>query len=206
MKTTNAPAAETVLTDLAGIMPELYDALEGAAFTSRDLFAQKNRDVDPYYHASTFRYEAKTLLEARGFVLKDLANNGLHLVHQQYQLKILKADQGRVPCPGDSKPKREYYLQTSFLVETGVIGLRQLQIIPVNLLLIWDVTPKYALADLELACPQSGDSERDSAEVYWRITIPHPAQSYSPPPPAPADYEDDLDITLDNKETGQARQ
>jgi len=84
--------------------------------------------------------------------------------------------------------------------------LRQLQIVPVNLLLIWDVTPTYALADLELACPKYGDADRDSTEVYWRILVPHPAQSFIAPPAASLDYDDDLDITLNDKETGQAGQ
>jgi hypothetical protein len=198
MKDTLVPRPATVLSDLSGPLAAIHGSLEGAAFSAHEAFAAKGREVEPYYHAATFRYEAKLLLEAEGFAMQDLGNNGLMLTIARYTIKILKADQGRIPCPGTSHTKREFYYQTGLeMWPDAVVSI--LREPPINLIIVWDVTAKYALAPLELVCPKSGDADRSSAESYWRIPIPHPATSIVPILPVVAEcneLDDDLPITL----------
>ncbi len=199
MKDTSPPEPQAALADLAPLVPVLYQAYEGAAFLAHNYFAQRNRPVDLWHHASIVRYEAKVMLEEHGLPLEDLANNGLALTYAGYNLRAFKADQGRVPSPGTSKTKQRFFQQFRLTdLPESLLSFAQAQQGRWNLVVVWDVTPTYALADLVLALPKYGDADRASVEMCWEVPIPHPATTTTAATSRTAgdDGLEDLPLTL----------
>lgn len=209
MNIADVPGPQTVLADLVPITPALYRTLEAAVFMAHNYFAQRERDVDLSHHANIVRYEAKVLFEEQNFPMGDLANNGVLLTYKNYRIRILKADQGRVPCPGTTRAKQQFYRQLPLArVGDAPASVRPPEEIT-NLLLIWDVTATYALADLLVACPKYGDADRASVETFWKELLPHPAELVAPTAPGPIDADDEgddlpLELVAKDKKTGRA--
>lgn len=109
------PGPEETLAQLAPLIPPLDRSIEAAIQEARSFFDGREVNVDPFLFPCLVRYHAKLLLEEVGqtadYELDDLANNGLYLRFAGYQIRILKSDNGKLPVPGPSKPKQEFYNQ-----------------------------------------------------------------------------------------------
>jgi hypothetical protein len=149
------------------------------------------------------RYEVKQYLAAHGeeieegFQQADLANNGLWVKVGDDHVRILKADEGGVPAPGDSKARQAYFRQELL---PGIVGDAPATQSGRNFLIIWDVDENYTLTGLRLAYPKSGTAS--SVEVEWIIDIPHPAEAITQVPAVQP--VEDLPISADVEEGSKA--
>ena len=117
--------------------------------------------------------------------------------------RVLKADEGDVPIPGPSERKQKFYSQAQ-LVFPFMAGEEEVGESPeVNFIVLWDVPPgSYSNLALVLVCPKAGGTTRDSVEIYWGQTLPHPADEM--PTPSGGEEAEDLDIKLlDEGKTGE---
>ena len=168
---------QEILESLTSLIPHLYHSLEAAIQAARSFFDERNEKPDPYLFPCLVRYHAKLLLrereQAADYEFDDLANNGLYLVFGEYPIRVLKSDDGRLPVPGNSKAKQEFYnQQLSFTFMPGSVTLPMSRM---NLVVLWDTDSLWNLERLTLVCPKAGGVTRESVETHWEIQIPHPA-------------------------------
>src|SRR5712672_1967641 len=104
---------EETLAQLTPLIPILYHSIEASIQEARSFFDAKSSRVDPFLFPCLVRYHAKLLLDGSGqsaeYELDELANNGLYLRFSGYQIRILKSDNGRLPVPGPSRQRQEFY-------------------------------------------------------------------------------------------------
>jgi hypothetical protein len=201
----NIPGPEETLAQLGPLIPPLYRSIEASVQEARNFFDDRGEDIDPFLFPCLVRYHAKLLLEKTGqaadYELDDLANNGLYLRFAGYQIRILKSDNGRLPVPGPSRPKQEFYnqqLEFDFMNSGSDQSHQNL----LNLVVLWEVSGLRNLEKLVLVCPKAGSTTRDSVEQHWEIQIPHPAQSQEPG--QLVESVEDLEITLKPQARRQA--
>jgi hypothetical protein len=176
MLTSDIPSPDDILADLDPIIPDIYRALEAAQHEALAYFRDDNHVPDCYLFAALFRYRAKHYLAKFGLMLDDIPNNGLCITYLHYTIRILKRDEGRIPAPGPSLTRQGYYAQEIPLPYFAPLWYReQADKRPVNLLIVWDTTRSLTLTGLVMACPKSGDADRDSARMHWRVPLPNPA-------------------------------
>ncbi|HEX7125670.1 MAG TPA: hypothetical protein VF406_07795 [Thermodesulfobacteriota bacterium] len=201
MKTPRIPTAEDVLPTIDPLLRAIYAALEAGTQSARDFFDSLGQPIDPSLAPALVRYHAKLYLDSAGhqvsvveFEREPLANNGLCLHTPAHSIRILKAAlNGRPPVPGPSRARIAFYNQQPYLFP---FMEEELARAPLNLLVLWDVTPAYALRSLSLVCPKSGDTTRESVDWHWRVALDHPALAV-PVSDAGTSPDDDLDMRLD---------
>jgi hypothetical protein len=186
---------------LDAVLRLVDEALDVAVQRARETFGWWGKDqVDAYLGPGIVRFHAKSSLREAGQTVheithQDLANNGLHLLLDEFEIRILKASQGEPPTPGYSRRKRQYFRQLELpLLDTeAVAGFSQ----RVRLLALWDVGPRFTYAGLILAAPKWGGITRDSVATHWSIPLADRVGRVSA-----ASFNDeiplgDLDIELD---------
>jgi len=102
--------------------------------------------------------------------VEQLANNGLAGSFAGYSFKILKADDGRLPVPGHSRRKQDFYAQQLPLLELAA----EASFRP-NVVILWGFDPAYAIVQLRLAVPKAGAFSRASVQEHYNVSIMHPA-------------------------------
>lgn len=191
---------DIVLSDLTLLYPRIYIIVEQAISTAKDYFITKNSEVDRYLFATIVRNEIKQALDFlsndpellnNGYSRKELQNNGLEIYYANYNIKILKSQQGYIPSAGKSIAKQNFFYQPS-------LPFMEEQI--VNLVIIWDVNLENELAELRLACPRQSMNYPETTLQHWSINIPSSISStenitYFDEP------VEDLDIALDTENT-----
>ena len=129
-------------------------------------------------------YLKKKGLEAMEFQQVNLC--GLSLQLEKYQIKVWKAADDGLPSPGHSEPKQEFYQQPLFPTD----GER---LLPLKLVVIWNLNSQKDLSALWLICPKYGDEK--SAEAHWCVKIPDPSLTVQGSGSAPSTTTPDLHIT-----------
>jgi hypothetical protein len=195
----SVPDPEDIIADLAPFTRDLYRALEAAVLKAREYFEREGcEEIERFLFADMVRFWAKSYLQQLGHEVEDLLNNGLSIFYGGSTIRIRKVDNGRIPSPGHSRVLQAFYRQNR-PIQRPLPGMRTF-LYPVeagqiasNFIVAWDLTPSYNMAELELACPSSGNSDRDSTQVFWRVPLPNPVFSTlaaSAPSVAVADDED----------------
>lgn len=197
------PGAEETVLELKELLEIIETAVRFGCLKTQEFFHRENRGkpIDRALAPNLVRHFAKrSLLEARQQVIEDedqfdpqwIANNGLYVVYGRYHIRILKADSGDIPPPGQSAARQSFYQQAAlrFQAEDGQDQSQE----PINLVLIWDVVAPYTLSALILACPLDGKTTRQSVELVWKVNIPLRVVAALPQQEnAPSDA-DDLDL------------
>jgi hypothetical protein len=153
--------------------------------------------------ASFVRYEAKLHLLQAGqdvFETEILSNNGLVMRHLEYQLRLLKSDNGHLPTPGHSRRKQAYYSQQMEFFAP----MADEPVDMVNLVVLWDVDAHWSLSGLELVYPKSGGDTKASVSAFWEIPLDHPVITLERPTEAVAEEPDD-DFGLERRTRPEAR-
>jgi hypothetical protein len=211
------PESQEALSDLSQLIPVVYSALEAAIQSAREFFDREgNRPIDPYLAPCLVRYYAKRFLIDAGcnaeyeddvehdegdgeFKFHNLSNNGLALTSEKYQIRIWKSDDGKLPVPGPSQPRRAFFQQC--LPYDMSLPAEQL-----GLAILWEVSPNYVLTRLLLSCPKAGDTSRASVEAYWTVPIPHPAFSAIVADQSEDHVEEFVDLPISKPVDAQAEQ
>jgi len=208
---TRIPGPTETMRDLGSLPAMMSQAMDYGAFKAREYFEREGKapgdDLSLAGHLA--RFHAKDYLRAHGqFVveerdveaedqvdLQSVPNTGLFLSRGRFQIRILHAQNGRIPAPGASLSRQAYYqqLQESFQFPEDEVDPSAPK--PVSLILYWDTTAPYDLSLLRLACPQYGEKTQASVKVWWdeRLAlIAHTPLAASPQAAA----DDDLDMQL----------
>lgn len=206
------PSGQDALSDLSGPITSIWSALDSSILEMKEYFDGRDASIDRSLAPNLIRYLVKQRLIAQGqfaedeelldYEMQNLPNNGLCMEYGRYQLRILKADNGELPIPGQSKKRQAFWNQQQLDLYADEQPSNTLP--PVNLIVMWDADNKYNLDSVTLICPKTGGITRDSVSNYWSILVPNPIMQLVPSIPGKAE-EDDIEITpLRNKisETG----
>ena len=173
----HVPDQATSLRELANIFPVVNSALNYATFKSSWFFRQQEADeyrkIDRYLAPNLVRFYALQALhndKEGDFNVLNVPNNGLYLTKNNYNIRILKSCNGKLPVPGHSLARQKFYRQE----QTSFYFLEDFDVVEVklNLIILWEVTSDYSLGKLSLACPKSGDFKRESVTAHWHCIIP----------------------------------
>jgi hypothetical protein len=191
------PPAE-VFAEIRDFLVTAADALEAALRYADDFFAQPDHSFDPYLFPSLVRYRVKSRLAVVDELGDDdieaygLSNMGLLVLVKKYAIRILKADEGRLPAAGPSQQKQQFYRQQLSLP----VGLKDpaAGAIELNLVLLWHKAVDGSLL-LTMACPKWANTSRESVMAHWYLMIDTPVDLFQPDE---SQYEevDDLDVRV----------
>jgi hypothetical protein len=159
------------------LFPIVYTALDFGTHKSREFFEKQEhpefRDINRYLAPNLVRFFAIQNLKLNRndlFTLENVPNNGIYLWNDRYNIRVLKSNLERLPVPGHSISRQQYYHQQGILdlFENDGNGSAYKW----NLLLLWNVKSEYQLGNLSLACPQAGGRTRESVLSHWHRQIP----------------------------------
>jgi hypothetical protein len=173
----NIPEPEVVLRKLAHLLPIIYSSLQHGTHEARDFFdGQKDtakKVLDRYLAPNLVRFHARHLLKKNDVSVVDVSNNGMCFAYDGYIIRILKANNGKLPVPGHSETRRAFYQQDQYKLKlVGFDNSDDNAAEKLNLIILWDVSYSYDLGVISLACPKSGDFTRESVSAYWHCKIP----------------------------------
>lgn len=202
------PDFATTYAEVSPIIPVLHRALEYGCGRGKEFFDNEKCARDPFLFPDLVRFFGKRFLQSEGvnaeerdFEMHNLANNGLSILFADYHIRVLKADNGSVPTPGVSKKKADFYNQQMSLLPDVTGTLKQTKL---NIIALWDVDANGNLSGLWLACTRSGGQTKDSVELHWLESLPHPAEVAGAVVETIDTTVDDLPMTLKQEESGRA--
>ncbi len=176
----NIPSFKTALQGLSQPLPFFYSALDIGVYKTHEFFEnEKKKEINRYLAPNLVRYYTLQVLNGLGheaeednnISLENVANNGIYIKYDRYNIRILKSNPGEIPVPGISKARQDFYHQGLLNYPSNENDNNGL--IEINLLLLWSVKYKpYSLGNLSLACPKAGQSTRDSVLFHWHDEIP----------------------------------
>ena len=215
---------DLIYQELSPIYPILYSVLETAQAVVPeciDIFRQRCSDnkeipnkVYKYLYPSLMRAIMQVLFHSQNIKtqalfdfdgdLKDLldwetailSNNGLASNYAGYNYRILKALKGKLPPPGYSKRKQEYYKQTHLMQSKFNLfqGDNADNIQKPNIIFLWE-SINLSNISLLLSCPSWGNATK--VFDYFTVPIEHPILTYMPDINPEAIIED-IDIKIIN--------
>ncbi|QQR74068.1 MAG: hypothetical protein IPJ17_00220 [Holophagales bacterium] len=189
MEHNSTSPAQTVIGDLDGLWPTLFDCLEAAVATAVEDFQRRQRPVEPFHLASGVRNEFFWRMKEGGLQgcrVAALSNNGVMVEYGGYHLRLLKMDEeGGVPDQGRSAAFQGYCEQLPLLPE-GTEGF--LSPGALKLVLLWKFDSEtHSLGALHLWLPSE-----------WTVVIPQPVPHQQP---VEVEVEEEL-IAIDLIEDG----
>jgi hypothetical protein len=191
---------ESVSADLKPLTDALYEVIERAVADAQAYLDAKRVElrgpdgddaIDPYVFSQLVRFYASELLASSSFAelgyrLERLPNCGIYLEYLGYLIRLWKADEGKLPAPGASLSKQDFYQQPLFAEDR-----------PRKLAVLWE-TYKSGKVSLILACPSGEGEPWQPGQSHWELTIPHPATTSEQVRESVA-VDDFDDLTFDRK-------
>lgn len=182
------PPFDEVFADLEDLLVLASIAFDNGTAHAREYFESRGHAIEPELGAMLTRSIVKELLEERFTKeIEEIWNLGLGLSLGHYRIKIWKTTDGHIPPPGQSRPKRAFLAQQLSFQGLG-------KAVNHNIVLMWQVNPRFELSDLYLALPNDPSALLfGQTEVRWRERI----DPFSLIPPVPTTISDDADEPLD---------
>ena len=173
-KTVNLPSRDIVRADVDPLLPVLRQLLDAAAGKAREYPQENLQRRDLCFMSHLVRLHVKSGLVGLSFDCRDIPNTGIFFTYGKYPIRILKADEGELPVPGQSRKRQDFYGQAHSLElfprET------QQQTDGPNLIYLWDINADYFVDSLKLICPKAGGGTRGSVETHWEDILVSPKQ------------------------------
>lgn len=184
------PTYEEIFPKVTPLLITVNQAIEDAIPRAKGFFETQNKNIDRYLFPHLVRFFLKGQLETNDlsvkmeeeeepiteYLFESLTNNGLIISYNGFRLKILKADNGKLPVPY-SDAKSKYYNQQLPLISDFPNNSKT--ICP-NLIILWEINSNYDFYQLRLACPKSGNKTRESVQAYFNEPVPHAAELIKP--------------------------
>jgi hypothetical protein len=173
----NLPAQQDVAQKLGSFRDTLYVSLYKALLYSKDHFRESDHRFSPNFFAYHVRMKLCELLsDSLGVVVEEVENDGVRFVLEKMRFWCLKAQNGKVPSPGDSKNHLEFCKQhgrstpTQLALVDDAFGFQPVEIpdVDLNLYLLWDATGSQELAFVQIVCPR----DAIPTEVYYEWVDP----------------------------------
>jgi hypothetical protein len=170
-------APEVVLATIRPLVDSLYGIFEHAVADAQNYLEAKTAElrgtngdqtIDPFVFSQLVRFYAAEILGSSraaelGYRFERLPNCGIFLEYEGYQIRIWKADEGKLPAPGYSQAKQDFYQQPLFA-----------DVLPAKLALLWE-SYRNGQVVLILACPHGDGNPWETGQSHWHVTVPHPA-------------------------------
>ena len=172
--TNNFPSRDIVRADVGPLLPVLRQLLDDAAGKARGYPQENLQRRDLCFMSHLVRLHVKFGLGGLSFDCRDIPNTGIFFTYDKYPIRILKADEGELPVPGQSRKRQDFYGQAHSLELFPRETQRQTD--GPNLIYLWDVNEDYFVDSLKLTCPKAGGETRGSVETHWTDVILSPKQ------------------------------
>lgn len=181
------PTKEEALQILAPISPEIYRAFEDGISKATIYFKKEGIEPrDPWAFAMIVKLHAReNLRKSPKFsevTFDRLSLCGISFHYKDWQVRLWRsADHAnpRLPHPGRSDSKREYYVQPElFPYKTEPTELR--------FVILWDVNKDSKLEALWLVFPKNFNQKTGEITVYWDVELPNPIFGVQAPSETPS--------------------
>jgi hypothetical protein len=183
------PSFAEVMGDVASLMRLLYESLDGGATVCRTFYEQQcdGDTPEPHLREMIVRGQAKRYLTKNGLRVTRVKERGFRLAseplisllihYKGYAFRVLKAKKGIPPGCGTSTRRRAFYNQASvrYLGDDGKFSGSK-----TNLLVLWDFSPGFGIANVWLACPQIAGARSQDVVLAWQEPIPNPVLQQAP--------------------------
>lgn len=177
------PSFAEVMQDLEPFVRLLYESLDAGAAVCRGYYDKfcEGDIPEPYLREMMVRGQAKRYLTKNGLQVKKIKERGFSLVaeplisllihYKGFALRVLKAKKGIPPGCGKSTRRKEFYNQVSvrYLGDDGKISGSK-----TNLLVFWDFSPGFGIANVWLACPEVAGARSQDVVLAWQEPIQNP--------------------------------
>jgi hypothetical protein len=177
------PSFAEVIIEVDSLLRLIYESLDGGAAVCRSFYEQHcdGETPEPHLREMIVRGQAKRYLAKNGLRVTRVKERGFRmtaeplislLIHYKgYAFRVLKAKKGVPPGCGTSIRRRAFYNQASvrYLAEDGKMAGSK-----TNLLLLWDFSPGFGIANVWLACPQIAGARSQDVVLAWQELIPNP--------------------------------
>ena len=182
----------------------LYEYHDAAIIDARQHFDESKHRYDvPGFFAVHVRSKLQDLLESEcasyGFSF-DTSTGGLIIAYKNFLIKVYKAYNGMMPLPGRENKARILFLNHNGKVLSWPQRLPGFEVADgvqdgakIHLVSYYDLTSKYELAWLKIACPLSVTSA--GIQCLWNEVVENPLLMPNPQK-ASAQERPDIDITL----------
>jgi len=162
------PTLDNVLEELRQLLETLVDACSEGTIHVRDYASRENEPIDYVLAPNLVRHKIKRYLAMRGqdstnedddsnLLKVGIPNNGICVEVPGFAIRVLKSsDDGSVPPPGDSLPRRNFYSQRQALLNFEEFRNGKERVQPTwGLIVHWLVDSGYNLQRLSIALPTS---------------------------------------------------
>lgn len=190
--------------ELSPLKELLYEYHDAAIIDARQHFDEsKHRNDVPGFFAVHVRSKLQDLLEsecASYGVSFDTSNGGLIIVYKNFLIKVYKAYNGMMPIPSRENKARVLFLNHNGKVLSwpqrlpGFETKNEVQdCAKIHLVSYYDLTSKYELAWLKVACPLSVTSA--GIQCLWNEVVENPLLKPNPQKES-GQVRPDINITL----------
>ncbi len=170
---------ERTLSYLEQLTTDVFRAIEKGNIYAIGQFEKDGEKISQSRLFDTMRYKARLDLKAKGYELKDLSMDGLHISYKGYEIKVLKTQKdGQPPLCGKSKNRWKFFnhkkqpsLFDEFADTIREFGLEEQR----ELLVLYRVGRDGNFLGLELTCTENFEQLYAPMPLDWRIATPHPA-------------------------------
>lgn len=219
---TNEQDQAAVVNQLAPLFPIITETVQRSVVEATDFFRNRGEPTDRNMFPHLVRYFLKHHLAAAGqhaeyepadpqplFEERVLANNGILLVVEPYEIRVWKADQGRIPPIGQSRRRRDFCNQVRAIGDqTQLFGAETFEAsesraIALNLVVLWNVSDKYDLVTIDLVCPMPSAAEVSAVEEEWRHSIFYAVPTSAAMSATADEIVEDLDVTPKRGQQGE---
>lgn len=204
------PSFAEVMKEVGPLMKLLYESLDVGATVCRRYYDQNcdGEAPEPHLREMIVRDQARRYLAKNGLQVTQVKERRFRLaaeplisllVHYKgFAFRVLKAKRGAAPGCGLSRRRKEFYNQVSvrFLGDDGKpTGSKT------NLLVLWDFSPNFGIANAWLACPAIAGARSQDVVLAWQEAIPNPvlqeAATQQPPTSSAAAVEEMADLEIE---------
>lgn len=188
MITSQRPTKEQALQIVAPISPEIYRALEHGISKATLYFENEKIDPpDPWAFAMIVKLHAREYLrkcsEFASVTFDKLSLCGISFHYTDWQIRLWRSadrDNPKLPHPGRSESKREYYVQTELFPENSTVPSE------LRFVILWDLNRDRKLEALWLVFPRDFNQKTGEITVYWSVELPNPILGVQAPTQAPS--------------------
>lgn len=191
------PSFAEVMREVESLIRLLYESLDAGASVCRKYYEQNcdGESPEPHLREMIVRDQARRYLAKNGLRVTQLKERRFRLateplisllVHYKgFAFRVLKAKKGIPPGCGTSTRRKEFYNQVSVRYlgdDNKPAGSKT------NLLVLWDFSPSFGIANVWLACPQIAGARSQDVVLAWQESVPNPVlqQAASQETPAAA--------------------
>jgi hypothetical protein len=177
------PSFDDVMREVAPLLRLLYESLDVGSTVCRSYYEQNcdGESPEPHLREMIVRDQARRFLIKHGLSVERLRERRFRLAaeplislllhYRGFAFRVLKAKKGIPPGCGTSTRRKAFYNQASvrYLGDDGKPAGSQ-----TNLLVLWDFSPSFGIANVWLACPQIAGARSQDVVVAWQGSIPNP--------------------------------